>query len=345
MSQVVQVAGPRRAPRTKGPRFAGIAPGAGATAPVAFGATKGRQPQPKKKAQKKRNGNGKRIGDCWNAFMPSHLALPRAVGEYSVVRGTKQISTSAPLIIVGTFMHIPGTGASDGGTSWSNKCALLCSDLSRAPTEAYWTKKNMPLLSSGGLGHSAQVVPSAVSVQIMNPGALQTTNGMLYIGKMKTQPQYGSDSTTTAQAIAGDFVSYMAPRLCAAAKLALRGIQVDAHPLNMSRLADFTDVYDGFSGDNASVAWEKEFEPCGFSPIVIYNPDGVELNLLVCHEYRTRFGLSNPAAASHKYHAPSTDATWASAIKTATEMGAGALDIADVVANSGLLQRFGKMMA
>jgi hypothetical protein len=184
----------------------------------------------------------------------------------------------------------------------------------------------------------------------MNGNALQATNGMLYIGKMKVQPVYAGDTTHTAQTISDSFVSYMAPRLCAAAKLALRGVQSDAHPLNMNRLADFTQIYRGFPGatrlpDGAYTTgvWSSGLSPAGFTPIVIYNPDGVELNLLVCHEYRTRFELFNPACASHKHHKPSSDSTWAAMVKHATDLGAGVLDIADIVAKSGLLQRIPKI--
>jgi hypothetical protein len=205
----------------------------------------------------------------------------------------------------------------------------------------------MPLLATG-IGEHSQVTPSACSVQIMNGNALQTTSGMLYIGKMKVQPQYADADDVTGAEIANNFVSYMAPRLCAAAKLALRGVHVDSHPLNMQRLADFTQIYNmttGSTGIPTTAAWSVGLTPSGFSPIVIYNPDGVELNLLVCHEYRTRFDLGNPACASHKYHPPASENTWASLMKRATDLGSGAMDIADVVAKSGLLQSAAKLMA
>lgn len=345
MSQVVQVAGPRRAPRTRGPAFRGIAPGGGGTATVAFGGSRNRprrqKPQKKQKAPK-----GPRASNMssWNAFSPSHLSLPRAVGEYTITRGTTNILSTDKLIIVGTWQYSSdGAATTEGlgyGRNWSDVVALGCEDLAKKPSEVAWKPYKMPMLESG-LGQHAQITPSACSVQIMNGNALQTTSGMLYIGKLKVQPTYAGDTIDTAQNIADNFVSYMAPRLCAAAKLALRGIHVDSHPLNMNRLADFTQVYRGFPSTLG--VWTNGLSPAGFAPIVIYNPSGVELNVLVCHEYRTRFELFNPASASHQYHPPSTDNQWANMVKKATEMGSGALDIADVVANSGLLQRFGKM--
>jgi len=345
MSQVVQVAGPRRAPRNRGPAFRGIAPGGGGTATVAFGGTRNR-PRRQKQQKKQRRPTGPRTDaalQSWNAFSPSHLSLPRAVGEYTITRGTKQISTNDKLIIIGTWQYgsDSGTQSQGYGRNWSDVVALGCEDLAKKPSEVAWTPYKMPMLASG-LGAHSQITPSACSVQIMNGNSLQETSGMLYIGKLKVQPAYAGDTVDTAQTIADNFVSYMAPRLCAAAKLALRGIHVDAHPLNMNRLADFTQIYRAFP--TTTGVWPEGLQPVGFTPIVIFNPNGVELNLLVCHEYRTRFELFNPACASHKFHAPSTDSQWSNMVKTATDIGAGAFDIADVVAKSGLLQRFGKMM-
>ncbi len=343
MAQVVQVAGPRRAPRCRGPAFRGIAPGAGGTATVAFGASKKQGRNRKKTTKSKRKNNDHNL-EAWNAFSPCHLALPRAVGEYTVTRGTKQITTNDKLIIVGTwqFSYDDASASSGYGRNWADVVALGCENLTLKPSEVAWKPYKMPMLSSG-LGEHSQITPAACSVQIMNGNALQTTSGMLYIGKLKVQPQYAGDTVDTAQTIADNFVSYMAPRLCAAAKLALRGVHVNAHPLNMNRLSDFTQIYRGFTSN--TTVWQNGLTPTGFTPIVVYNPQAVELNLLVCHEYRTRFELFNPACASHKFHPPSTDNDWGAMVKKATELGAGALDIADVVARSGIIQKFAGMLA
>lgn len=339
--QVVQVAGPHRTPKPRGPAFRGIVPGAGGTATVAFGASK-KGPKQKKKTKKPKNNT--HTLNAWNAFSPFHLALPRAVGEYTVTRGTKQIKTTDKLIIVGTWQYASDDAATSlgYGRNWADVVALGCDNLAAKPSETAWKPYKMAMLSEG-LGQHCQITPSACSVQIMNGNSLQTTHGMLYIGKLKVQPQYAGDTVQDAQKIADNFVSYMAPRLCAAAKLALRGVHVDAHPLNMNRLSDFTQIYRGFSANTTK--WQAGMVPTGFTPIVIYNPSAVEIELLVCHEYRTRFELFNPACASHKYHPPSTDVDWAGMIKKATELGSGALDIADVVAKTGIMQKLGGLLA
>lgn len=342
MVQVVQVSGPRNGPRPRGHAPRGVAQGQGGTAPLAFGSAKSKR---KGKKQKAKGQKRSYYLNAWNAFSPYHLALPRAVGEYTVTRGTKEIQTSSKLLIIGTWQYSADNGHAQAtqtgaGRNWSDVVALGCSDLTKHPSESAWTPFKMPMLTTG-LGSHAQCVPSACSVQIMNGNALQTTSGMVYIGKLKVQPQYAGDDVDTAQDISDNFVSYMAPRLCSAGKLAFKGVHVDSHPLNMNRLSDFTQIYKGFTGSVG--AWPADLTPTGFTPIVIYNPNGISLNYLVCHEYRTRFELFNPASASHKYHSPSTDMEWSSLVKKATELGSGALDIADVVAKSGILQRVGAM--
>lgn len=343
-SQEIVISGPRRGPRVKGPALKGIVPASGGTTTLGFGAKSGR-----KKTQKKNPGPIRRFAqDCWNAFSPSHLPLPRAVGEYTVTRGTRQISTTDKLIIVGTFQYSYDDSVESRGygRNWSDVVALGCTDLTKTPSEVAWRTYKMPMLTEG-LGDHSQITPSACSVQVMNGNALQTTSGMLYIGKMKVQPTYAADEAETGADIASNFVSYMAPRLCAAAKLALRGVHIDAHPLNMNRLADFTEIYKNFPGSTSTpgvTTWTAGLSPTGFSPIMIYNPDGVELNLLVCHEYRTRFELYNPAVASHKYHPPARDTDWAGMIKNAAAIGSGVMDIVDVVARTGLLKTIPKIV-
>lgn len=346
----MQIAGSRRTPRNRGPAFRGIAPGGGGTATVAFGSRRGNRRPPKAKKRPVHKGPSTPSHQCWNAFAPQHLALPRAVGEYTVTRGTRQISTNDKLIILGTFSYWEGNDGAISrpgfGGNWSDVVGLGTDDLSKTPGDIAWAPYKMPMLASG-LGVHTQLTPSACSVQIMNGNALQATHGMLYTGKMKVQPQFAGDNVTTAGDIAGNFVSYMAPRLCSAAKLALRGVHIDAHPLNMNRLADFTQIYRGFPGSTTTpgqTAWTVGLSPTGFTPIVIYNPDAVDLNLLVCIEFRTRFDMMNPACGSHKYHKPSSDNTWADMIKRAADMGSGALDIADVVAKSGLFQGIGRTL-
>jgi len=70
--------------------------------------------------------------------------------------------------------------------------------------------------------------------------------------------------------------------------------------------------------------------------IAIYNPGGATLELLITVEYRVRFDLDHPASASHKYHPIASDSTWDKMTRGAVALGNGVMDIADVVANTGM---------
>jgi len=130
------------------------------------------------------------------------------------------------------------------------------------------------------------------------------------------------------------FVQFQNPRLLAASKLALRGVQISSYPLNMSEVSKFTAL--SKNGDITFTYDETVAEPTGWAPIVIYNPDGANLELLITVEYRVRFDLDHPASASHTYHPVASDSTWDKMTRSAAALGNGVMDIADVVANTGM---------
>jgi len=185
---------------------------------------------------------------------------------------------------------------------------------------------------SGMFGGAMTAVPSAVSVQIMCPTAISGAAGIIYAGVMSTQAQLAA-RTETFDSYFNKFVNFQAPRLCSAGKVALRGLHVNSYPLNMSELSDFKQMRD--TGDGAVTYTEGQPEPLGFAPILIYNPGGATLELLICTEWRVRFDLDNPASSSHRHHPASSDSMWDTLSRRAASMGHGAMDIADVVANAG----------
>lgn len=179
------------------------------------------------------------------------------------------------------------------------------------------------------------MVPAAFSIQIMNSEALQASQGMVYIGRAKNKVNLGAgDLTQSFTDVASNLVSYSNPRLCSAGKLALRGVQVDAVPNNMSELAKFTSVYQT-STVNLTLSGSDGFHQEGFNPIFVYNPNNVELQILVCCEWRVRFDPSNPAYAASRMHAPSSDKTWADTMRQAVAFGNGVVDIVETVARTG----------
>lgn len=276
-----------------------------------------------------------------NANHPSHLALPRAVGPYSVTRVTQSFDLARAVTLLGPMMAYATNKPDDG--RWS---ALVgaCSHQASSAINAINNTHFLNALSLGNYSSQDSVAVSAFSVQVMNANALQTTSGMLYIGRLHTAGSYGGSAQTWEEAVE-EFISFNAPRLCSAGKLALRGVTLDAVPYNMSELSNFTDILsaqntnptiqDTWSDLVATGTRPSTARFAGFAPIVIYNPTLVPLTVLVTVELRTRFAATNPAQASHTHHPIASDATWDAAIRSMVREGHGTKDIAEVVANRG----------
>lgn len=193
----------------------------------------------------------------------------------------------------------------------------------------------MPLDSAAFTTDATTLVPAAVTVQIMNPEALQTTSGIVYAGVMNTQAKIGG-RTESWHDYFGRFVEFQAPRLMAAGKLALRGVQISSYPLSMSQVSEFTAIRGAGDTDEDTYAFSQDHaQPEGWAPIMVYNPNGIALQYLVTIEYRIRFDLTNPASGAHRHHPMHSDQQWAKLMQQATAMGHGVLDIADLVSRAG----------
>jgi hypothetical protein len=279
---------------------------------------------------------------CWDAKLPHHLALPRAVGPYTVIRTTRRFNTASPCVIFGTFKH-GSTGDNFTEDLWASTCAVAAVDASlsiSAPSNAVRVLSPLTFLKQST--SAASCTPSAVTVQIMNPNALQTTSGMIYAGVMHTQALVGG-RTETWNSYFDRFVNFQSPRMMAAARLALRGVQVSSYPLDMNALSDFTQLA---TPTEAAFNYDSGREESnGFAPILLYNPSGVNLEFLVTTEWRARFDLQNPASAGHVHHPISSDSTWDNLVRRATALGNGVRDIADVVSSAGQLARALPMLA
>ncbi len=175
--------------------------------------------------------------------------------------------------------------------------------------------------------------PSAFSVQVMNGNALQTTTGIIAAGVLKTQLKIAG-STETWTSLADSFIAYQQPRLLSAGKLALRGVQMNSYPLNMSNVSEFTDSAN--TGSSVGLAYGAT-QPTtdGWAPIMVVNQDNVALTYLVTTEWRVRFNPFSPAASAHRHHPVASDSLWNTLMKRATALGNGVLEISDVVANVG----------
>jgi hypothetical protein len=248
------------------------------------------------------------------------------------------VSSNDRVNIIGCFSENLSVGNTSVWTSYgmlrSVNSALPIND----PNNALLTTVAFP--GAGGVtGSGMSAVPAAVSVQVMNPNPLQTTEGIVAAAVCPTQLDLRGRTETWAD-FGTEFVSFMRPRLMSAGKLALRGVQLDSYPLNMSALADFKPVTSA-SGD-VTFTWDagSTTHPLGFAPLVIVNQGStetppLELNFLITIEWRVRFDIGNPAVASHKHHGVSTDQHWDSLVRSASNMGNGVRDIVERVANTG----------
>ncbi len=284
-----------------------LATGVGASVPKAFGGVDSVSMQ------------------CWDAKHKAHLALPRAVGPYTTIRATRRITLNTISNVIGSFQ------SETAPEEWS--AAVLISDVSSSANIGAPANAQLRTIPLDGLGGAATVNPSAISVQVMCPTALQTASGIIYAGVMDTQAAIGGRAETWTSYM-DKFVQFQNPRLLAASKLALRGVQINSYPLNMTEVSRFTPLRR--NADGTFTYTDGLLEPAGWAPIIIYNPSQADLELLITVEYRVRFDLDHPASASHTHHPVAPDAVWDRMMRRAVALGNGVVDIADVVANAGM---------
>ena len=265
----------------------------------------------------------------WDAKLPQHLPLPRAVGPYTVIRATRRHLSNQECNIIGCFQQAVGSTVDPG--DWNGVCMI--SDVAATLPINDPNNAQSITLPLSGLGSAVTLVPSALSVQIMCPEPLQTAAGIIYTGVMNTMPDVGNRSETW-RSYFDKFVNFQSPRLLSGGKIALRGVQVNSYPLNMAEVSNFTTRYPSY--DVGAFTWDSStLEPKGWAPIMVYNPAHTQLEYLITVEYRVRFDLDNPASASHSHHPIASDKTWDNYMQQAVAMGNGVKDIADVVANVG----------
>lgn len=271
----------------------------------------------------------------FDATHPHHLPLPRAVGPYAVVRTTGILESTAQVQLFGaTTMWDDQRSA----RIWSSTYALSSNALGTAMNAA----SNAISTKYSGMDNAgwafADIVPAAVTVQVINPEAIQSSTGTVFVGRVDTLQKL-SNRTITWQDYINQIISYNRPRLCAAAKLAMRGVTMDCVPYDMSELASFTGgaaQADGtFTWDNTLSNPKSTLEFGGFAPSYVYNPSAIKLQYVVVTEWRVRFDPTNPAQSSHMQFQVSSDQAWGASLQSMRAMGHGVRDIAAQIANFG----------
>ncbi len=331
-------------PKTKRGRLLGIKQGVGAVNRRPFSTSAAKTVIKKILKKKGSNKNKQRTNSRLfslikyglNAMHPTHLPLPRAVGGYSVIKTTDIISLNQPANLFGCFK---GPAQQFTDTAWlstifvSNREGKVNQSIGLTTDGGNAYFENSQALEASSIT-GARMVPAAYTVQIMNTESMQNADGICYIGRAKTVLDLFGDSRTW-DTVMKELVSYSAPRLCSGGKLALRGVEVNAVPNNMSVLSDFVPRRIPSSGDQIWGETGVQSDIEGFGPIFVYNPNRIQLQALVTIEWRMRFDPLNPAYAGHTVHTPAAESTWSKVISYAEAAGNGVRDIADVVADIG----------
>ncbi|APG78092.1 putative capsid protein [Beihai weivirus-like virus 2] len=265
-----------------------------------------------------------------NARLPYHLGLPRPVGPYQVIRTTKLHSTSARVVVFCPLMQ--KWNGQDDAPRWFEACGIEDVDATKPINDATGNAHmiGMPLT---GIGSAAEVVPAAMTVQVMCSDPLQTAQGIFTMGRVSQQLPLGGE-TRSWDTFKTQFDAYFKPRLLTGGKLALRGVTCNAIPLNMNEFSEFASPQ---AAENNFI-WNDTVVPAALSPIVFTKDPGEvgsSITFLVTIEWRVRFDPFHPAAASHTFHPSTPDSLWNRVIGAASSMGHGVEDIADEVAELG----------
>lgn len=196
----------------------------------------------------------RRILDYFNATLPAHLPLPRSVGPYTIVRTTQVVSSASTF----NFFNFIADDDASVGTRWLAACGLG-SAAAGSPINEPGATILRPMVGLDSLYLAAMISPAALTVQVMNPNALQTTSGICYLGRSTAQYELAG-TTRTWDNLGNEFVQFMAPRLCSAGKLALRGVTIDSYPLDMTEVSDFRGIRP-FSDVGPLPTWTRSQEP------------------------------------------------------------------------------------
>jgi len=262
---------------------------------------------------------------CLDARVPRTLGLPRAVGPYAVIRTTRLHRSSANFLLFAPFWD-------ETTQRWFDWCGVesvvSSSDITSSPNTM---PINMPLL---GLAEACEIVPAAMTVQVMNPASLQDGAGVFAMARVNQSLPLGtSPPGLTFDEMAARVVSFYSPRLLTGGKLALRGVKCSSYPLDMTEYAKFAPVQK-YSG---VFQWSDTHSPAALAPIVFVqnNTEAKTLEFMVTIEWRVRFDPGNPATASHTYHDTLPDEMWNGVVKAASALGHGVEELSEEVASAG----------
>jgi hypothetical protein len=241
-----------------------------------------------------------------------------------VIRTTVIHSTNSKCLLFSPIAF--GGASSHNREDWSNLCGVAAVDAAFGVDAANNTAGiHMPLDNLAG---AAEVLPCALTVQVMNPAALMSASGLFAMGRVNQQLKIGGDSRTWAQ-LKDQFISYFSPRMLTGGKLALQGVTCNSYPLDMTDFSDFRALA---KQDGSHFTMSYAYQPAAMAPIVFVNQSdtAVELQFLVTMEWRVRFDPGNPAAASHQFQGVTSDKTMDKHLRNMASKGHGVTETQDV---------------
>jgi len=258
----------------------------------------------------------------FDAFSKAHLTLPRPVANYTVMRTIKRLPVAnQQLYVLSPFTYQDTVDHAGDHGDWCNIIGLSANVLTKTVNQAdAWNRIGAPTVNSDWLEKS--ITPSAYSVRVYNPKSVQTTEGTVTMGRVSSELNWSGSSDTIDEKL-GNLRNAQNLVMMSAAELALKPQQIDAMPLDLNQLSDFTSFYNTLAhGEPFTWTGASRARPAGFTPIFIYNPSSIDLVIEICMEMRVRVEPENPFSSTMVHYPPTKSETWDRIMRTGLDANA-----------------------
>lgn len=279
---------------------------------------------------------------CLDARIPRTLGLPRAVGPYTVIRTTVLHPSSSKFLMFCPFQT--GVTSKTHWQMWCGAEAINADEpINGTATSPSIANAKPIIMPMDGLGGACEVVPAALTVQVMNPASLQNATGIFAMTRINQQLDIGGSSYSW-DTLKGRCISFYSPRMLTGGKLALRGVKCSSYPLDMNEYSEFCPIHKSTS----NFTWpDGRVRPAALAPIVFMrdSDSAVELEFMVTIEWRVRFDPQNPATASHRHHDTLSDDAWNDVVRTMSSAGHGVEELSEDAVIDGAIMGAGMLLA
>jgi len=243
----------------------------------------------------KRSGAIQKMGH-FDARRDGVFGLLRPVGPYTVIRTVTVMSTNSKFSLFCPFIRNDGGVGTD---KWFDICSIQAVNSANAINGVLNTAY-LPIPGLDSLSATAtEIVPAALSVRIANGNALNTTSGMIYLGRSTGNLGYGG-STQTWDALANNLVTTSKTLSVPAARLVLTPHIAHSYPLNFNEFTEWNEPIVSSVEFNPFTWSDERIKPAALAPLWVYNPSAVQLDYTVTMQWRVRLDVSNPLVSDHK---------------------------------------------